>query len=240
MIIRSRSLTPFLDHLNSLQPGVICFTHEVEKDNTLPFLEVLVTRDNDGNLSTSIYRKPTHTDQLLNFDSHHPLSSKRSVVSSLTKRCNLIPSTSESKAQEISYLRGVFAVNNYTKDFVSQAFFQSTCGTRKPSGESPRTTVTIPYIKGVSEHIRRILAECDIRTRFRTTNTLRQLLSHPKDQTQTEKQSGVVYSIPCRDCSSFYIGETGQHLSTRLHQHKEATRRTSLLYRNMFGTITTT
>ena len=47
VIIRSRSLTPFLDHLNSLQPGVICFTHEVEKDNTLPFLEVLVTRDND-------------------------------------------------------------------------------------------------------------------------------------------------------------------------------------------------
>ena len=108
---------------------------------------------------------------------------------------------------------------------MSQAVYQSICGTRKPSGESPRITVTIPYIKGVSEHIRRILAECDIQTRFRTTNTLRQLLSHPKDQTQTEKQSGVVYSIPCRDCSSFYIGETGKHLSTRLHQHKEATRR---------------
>ena len=77
VIICSRSLSPLPDYLNSLQPGVICFTHEVEKDNTLPFLEALVTSDSDGNLSTSIYSKSTHTDQLLNFDSHHLLSSKR-------------------------------------------------------------------------------------------------------------------------------------------------------------------
>ena len=225
VIIRSRSLTSFLDHLNSLQPGVICFTHEMEKDNALPFLEVLVKRNKDGCLSTSIYRKPTHTDQLLNFDSHHPLSSKRSVVSSLSKRCNLIPSTTEARTQEKFYLRGVFAANNYTKEFVFQAAFQSTSVSKSPNCDSPKATVTIPYIKGISEHIRRILAECNIQIRFKTVNTLRQLLSHPKDQTQIGKQSCVVYSIPCRDCNSSYIGETGQHLSTRLHQHKEATKK---------------
>ena len=60
---------------------------------------------------------------------------------------------------------------------------------------------------------------------LQTTNTLRQLLSQPKDHVHKDKQSGVVYSIPCKDCSSFYIGETGLHLSTRLQQHKEATRK---------------
>ena len=69
----------------------------------------------------------------------------------------------------------------------------------------PEQMVIIPYIKGISEHIRRILAECDIQTRFRTTNTLQQLLSHPKNQTQMAKQSGVVYSIPCRDCTSLMV-----------------------------------
>ncbi|CAF3386823.1 unnamed protein product [Rotaria sp. Silwood2] len=38
------------------------FTIEMESNKTLPFLDVLVTRDHDHNqLTTSLYRKPTHT-----------------------------------------------------------------------------------------------------------------------------------------------------------------------------------
>ena len=225
MIIRSRFLSRFLQHLNSIRPGVICFTHEIEENNTLPFLEVLVMRADDGSLNTSIHRKLTHTDQLLNFYSNHPVSNKRSVVSTLSKRGNLIPSTITAKKQEESHLRAVFAANNYTKDFVLQTILQSTSDNKKHRSETPEMTVPIPYVKGTSENIRRILGEVDIRTVFKTTNTLRQLLSYPKDRIPLQKRSGVVYSIPCKDCPSVYIGETGLWLSTRLQQHQEATRK---------------
>ena len=87
-------------------------------------------------------------------------------------------------------------------------------------------TVSIPYIKGTSEHIRRIFGERDIWIVFKTTNTLFfPLLSHPKDTVTLQKRSGVVYSIPCKDFPSVYIRETGLWLSTRLQQHKEATRK---------------
>ena len=51
----------FLQHLNSQQP-TIRFTMEIEKDNTFPSLDTTVTRDSDGLLTTTIYRKPIHAD----------------------------------------------------------------------------------------------------------------------------------------------------------------------------------
>ena len=75
----------FLQHLNSQQPTVR-FTMEIEKDNTIPFLDTSVSRDSDGLLATSVYRKPTHTDQYLAYDSHHPQSVKRGIVKCLYDR----------------------------------------------------------------------------------------------------------------------------------------------------------
>ena len=40
----------------------------------------------------------------------------------------------------------------------------------------------------------------------------------------TEDRQGAVYKIKCCDCQASYIGETGRNLSTRLTEHKRATR----------------
>ena len=106
-IIRSHAHSHFLQSPNSLQLGVFRFTHETEK-NTLPYLEILVSRIDD-----SIYHKPTHTDQLLNFNSHHPVSFKGSVMSTLTNRCNTIPSTIMAKKQEVQHLK-FYTANSYS------------------------------------------------------------------------------------------------------------------------------
>ena len=53
---------------------------EKESDSQISFLEVLVIRENDGTVSTSVYRKKTHTDQYLNFSSHCPAVHKAAVV----------------------------------------------------------------------------------------------------------------------------------------------------------------
>ena len=39
-----------------------------------------VHRTVEGKLETDVYRKPTHTDKYLSYDSHHPVSHKRSVA----------------------------------------------------------------------------------------------------------------------------------------------------------------
>ena len=53
-----------LSHLNSVELS-IQFTLEREKDRHLPFLYLNVSRGVQGNLETSVYRKPNHTDTSL-------------------------------------------------------------------------------------------------------------------------------------------------------------------------------
>ena len=73
-----------LDHVNSIRPS-IQFTMEKESNNTLPFLNVLISQTEQG-FTTSIYRKQTFTGQYLNFNSHHPYSVKRGIVHCLNTK----------------------------------------------------------------------------------------------------------------------------------------------------------
>ena len=59
------------------------FVKEEESDGQLAFLDVLLCREDDGTISTSVYRKATHTNQYLSFRSHHPTAHKVAVVRTL-------------------------------------------------------------------------------------------------------------------------------------------------------------
>ena len=70
--------------------------------------------------------------------------------------------------------------------------------------------MTIPYIKGTSETIARILQPYDIRVAHKPITTLRRILTNVKDKDQPCDRQGAVYRIKCADCQATYIGETGR------------------------------
>ena len=79
------TLVSFLNHLNSHSPH-IQFTMEFEQNNSLPFLDLLVTRNDNGSLSHQVYRKKTHTDRYLNARSHHHPFQQLGVLKTLAVR----------------------------------------------------------------------------------------------------------------------------------------------------------
>ena len=63
-------LVNFVDHLNK-QSNSIKFTMEMEENNSLPFLDTLIIRKQDGGISHKVHRNKTHTEQYLHALSHH-------------------------------------------------------------------------------------------------------------------------------------------------------------------------
>lgn len=66
-----------IDILNHNDIG-LDFTYEIHQD-TLPFLDVLVTKSPQGEISTTTYRKPTATNSLLHWQSSYPMALKRGI-----------------------------------------------------------------------------------------------------------------------------------------------------------------
>ena len=81
-----------------------------------------------------------------------------------------------------------------------------------------KSTAVLPYIKDVSEVLRRCLQQQGVRTVFKSDTTLRSHLVRPKDTLEPTKQDGVVYKIPC-ECGKVYIGETGRAMQDRIKEH---------------------
>ena len=66
----------FLQHINSVDPAIRFTVEDNKGDGSIPFLDTIVKPEVDGSQSITVYRKPTHTDQYLQWDSHHHLSAK--------------------------------------------------------------------------------------------------------------------------------------------------------------------
>ena len=182
---------------------------ETETNNTIPFLETLVTRDSDGYLSTSVYRKPTHTDQYLAYDLHHPQFVKRSVVKCLyDKSKHLIPKPSVI-SQEKKHLSSVLFSNGYPFSFVKNITETKKQTANKEPAPEIKSTAVLLYVKGLSEALRHCLQLQGTRTIFRSDTTLRSHLVRLEDKVDPAKQEGVVYKISC-ECGKVYIGETGR------------------------------
>ena len=90
---------------------------EIEEDQAIPFLDCWVSHDNNK-LQTTVYRKLTHTDRLLDQSSYNPTSHKATTIKTLTRRAQLICDSPDALRQENDYLQRVFHKNNYNSDFI--------------------------------------------------------------------------------------------------------------------------
>ena len=112
VIQQQSSKQEFLDHINSIDPAIKFTIEGTQGNGAIPFLDTLITLQADNSLSITVYCKPTHTDQYLQWDSHHSLSAKYSVIGTLTHKEKIVCTTPELLKKELTHLRNTMGKCN--------------------------------------------------------------------------------------------------------------------------------
>ena len=90
---RKDQVNKLQEHLSSVDPH-IKFTIELPGTDGLPFLDTL-TKSISNSIESTVYRKPTHRDRYLDYNSNHLISAKLFVIHTLTHRDKQVCSTPE-------------------------------------------------------------------------------------------------------------------------------------------------
>ena len=176
-------------------------------------LDTFVSR-RDGVITIDLYRKSTHTDRYLDFCSHHEKKHKISTTSTLLNRASNLPSTSAGNSKELIYVTNALVSNGYPQSFISNILKKKPLPKTTPSPEELvgmffncvdppipyRGFAVLPYIKGLTEPLSRLLRNNGIQTTSRALKTLQQEFISPKSRPPVEQETNVVYKIPCADC----------------------------------------
>ena len=112
-------LYSFLSGLNQFHTS-IKFTYDMSQTQ-VNFLDVLVTKDKDGHLATSLYTKPTDTHMYLHYDSFHPIQQKKSIPYSQAVRLRRICSTTDKYWEAANTLQQNLTARGYPKHLIKNA-----------------------------------------------------------------------------------------------------------------------
>ncbi|XP_062713448.1 uncharacterized protein LOC134290344 [Aedes albopictus] len=204
--------------LFNAQNEQIKFTSETEENRKLPFLDLLVIRQEDGTVKTDWYAKPIASGRILNYFSFHSADQKLSVVINFIDRVRSL-STIRSREEQDELIRSHLQKNDYPRGLINRMLRQTPITNRN---EKPTTYRSIPYIHALTPSLKKILKSNNtaMGISYSNQNTVGHLYKTAKDPVPHLNKSNVIYKIDCRDCHRNYIGMTTNKLQARMYGHQ--------------------
>ena len=189
-IIKKANRRSFLDHFNSIHPSIKFSSEETRSDGPMPFLDILITLKEDGRHTTSVYRKPSHTDLYLHWDSHYTTPSKYSVVDTLYHRAKTICSSSQ-LLQEEEHLFQALKRCKYPTWALNRVKMRSQNPTKNQNrrnnnnagqniNSNKNVYMVVPYYQGLSESIKRSCTKYGVQVHIKGGLTIKNFLMAPK------------------------------------------------------------
>ena len=204
-------------HLNSLAPDL-----EYSMSKITHFLDINIHPDN----STSIYRKPTHK-SLTHYSSAATLSSKESVVRTLTRRAFKLCSSKLAMNSSISKPPSFPTVTLF-RDTPPHAEDLGTPSVPPLDPEQSQLAqsnllAAVPYSQSYASSIRKSLAKYDI-----TMHSVPPAPLNLSSRTPSLQHRQISWRMSSTDslydCDDFYIGQTCRPLIKRIKEHEACQR----------------
>ena len=206
-----------------------------------------------GILKTGLYRKPTHSNTVLNFQSSHTYNIKLGVAVRQFKRVRAICNNHETLKESTAIITNTLINSGYPIDVINKAQNRAMINIRpnnnktiSPSNAS-KVTLCLPYLGKKSirsfSRIRNTTFSDKIRPIFYTGQSIGSTLIHTNLHKLPNLLLGsickvcnskicecsipnVIYQLTCKLCThnnSIYIGETSKIAYKRLVEHWLAT-----------------
>ena len=124
--------------------------------------------------------------------------------------------------KEKSFLSHMLTENDYPKWFIQKALKKRKAHAQVRSKEEERHfgLAILPFIPGITERLKRFLKNHQIKVATKPLSTVGNMLPSFEDKINKIDQRGVVYKIPCLDCTGVYIGETGRSFKIQRKEHQ--------------------
>ena len=203
IIIQRTYKDSFLQHLNSMDDNIHFTCEEADEDGSIAFLDMLITPDENGRLNTSVYRKATHTDQYLHWDSHHAITSKYSVVGTLFHRARTVCSKPVQLQKEEKHLYQSLRKCKYPDWAINRMKLKSqSSGLKRRKGNNnqtgpsniraPKPYIVVPYYQGHSESYKTFARSMGLKYISKEAIPLKTFLWPPKTKIHSSKKRGHI------------------------------------------------
>ena len=213
----------YLEYVNSLSSDLVYTIEHPSQDGSIPFLDILIHKD----LSTSVYRKPIHTDTYTHYSTAAPQTTKDSLIRSLTRRAYNICSP-QYLDLELTHFKSVLLDNGYPLNHINFIMHRTKKSLSKPKplrtkAYNTLANISVPYYPALSKPLRQISDRHNISLTFTSNRNLRNMLTKIKTQPPPHTTRNVIYQISCKDCNATYCGQTRRPLYLRLSEHQRFT-----------------
>ena len=245
----------FFETLNEAHQN-LSFTMETTS-GPLPFLDTQITIKEQG-FQIEVYRKPTNTDVVMNYESSAPMKWKKALISCLLTRAYNISSTFSLFTTEVEKIKAIFGKNSYPSSMVNQCVdtfiskrnitnekFKVREGMKddindhqSTSPDEKKAYATVPYVGKPSLKFQRRIREemsrqgLTILASFTTTKVSSYF--NLKSTCSPLFKANVVYRFTCsRDENCSYIGETTRQLFRRIIEHSKPSKKFSAIFQHI-------
>ena len=228
----------------------------IVKDSEISFLDVMIERNAQNHLETSVYRKKTNNNIYINWNAHSPKSWKIGTLRNLVKRALRISSTDEKLQTEIEHIKKSFCeINDYPANLVQSTINDEL---RKHQQQNENTNnegdddtnnendddkeekiiqLNLPYAgyqgEILTKKLKRSLEAKSENLNIRLTYKPSKLGSRfkIKDKTKHEHHHNVCYQVSCgnQKCTSTYIGQTKRRIGVRIDEHSRKDEKSHIL-----------